>query len=128
MRPMQSENGHQSDDNFIDDPAALEAAEAAVRQVDRTSARPIAPLPEGWTTLVHSLPYDKQKLGALAYGLAAAGIPTDWEPFEPEEAPLLRLFSLHETKFSVRVPKEDSEAAKQILGEVTVRFAGGTEA
>jgi len=112
----------------IDDPAALEAAEEAVRRFDDAlPARPVAPMPAGWTALAHRMPYDKQRLGAISYGLAAAGIPADWDPFEPDEAPLMRLFTLHETKFDVRVPKDDIEAAREILGEVDARFSAGNQ-
>jgi len=108
-------------DGYIDDPAALEAAEQAVRAVDRP-ARALSPEPlDGWTTIARDIGYDRPRLGAIEYAFAAAGIPAEWKPFSPTEAPLLKLFGLRETKFAIRVPQEDVDAARELIGEVDAR-------
>jgi nitroreductase len=112
-------------DDYIDDPAALEAAEQAVRLADRP-ARALSPEPlDGWLTIVRDVSYDKPRLGAIEYALSAAGIPAEWKPFSPTEAPLLKLFALRETKFALRVPSEHAEAARLLLAEVDERTAEG---
>jgi riboflavin kinase/FMN adenylyltransferase len=105
-------------EDYIEDPAALEAAEQAVRAVDRRP-RELSPEPlDGWKTIARDMGYDKHRLGAIEYALSAAGIPAEWKPFSPTEAPLLKLFGLRETKFSLRVPTEDIEAARTLVAEV----------
>jgi riboflavin kinase/FMN adenylyltransferase len=114
-------------DDYIDDPAALEAAEQAVRAVDRP-ARALSPEPlDGWKTVASDMGYDKHRLGAIEYALSAAGVPAEWKPFSPTEAPLLKLFGLRETKFALRVPSEDAEAARLIVREVDDRTGEGAE-
>ena len=115
-------------DAYIDDPALLEAAEQAVRAVDR-QPRELSPEPlDGWKTIVRDMGYDKKRLGAIEYALSAAGIPAEWKPFSPTEAPLLKLFGLRETKFSLRVPQEDADAAREVMGEVDARADRGDDA
>jgi hypothetical protein len=112
-------------DDYIDDPAALEAAEQAVRAADR-APRKLSPEPlDGWLTIARDLGYDKHRLGAIEYALSAAGIAAEWKPFSPTEAPLLKLFALRETKFALRVPSEDAEAARLLLAEVDERTVEG---
>ena len=66
----------------------------------------LAPQPlEGWKTVVADAGYDRKRLGAIEYALSAAGIPAEWNPFPPNEAPLLKLFGLRETRFWLRVPR-----------------------
>ena len=62
--------------------------------------------------------YDRKRLGAIEYALAAAGIPAEWKPFSPTEAPLLKLFGLRETRFWLRVPEDDAEAARELVADV----------
>ncbi len=105
-------------DDYIDDPAALEAAEQAVHAADR-APRQVSPQPlEGWKTVVADVGYDRKRLGAIEYALAAAGIPAEWKPFSPTEAPLLKLFGLRETRFWLRVPEDDAEAARELVADV----------
>jgi riboflavin kinase/FMN adenylyltransferase len=117
--------GFDTAEDYIDDPAALEAAEQAVRAADRPG-RALSPEPlDGWKTVVSDQGYDKHRLGAIEYALAAAGVPAEWKPFSPTEAPLLKLFGLHETKFSLRVPSEDAETARLLIAEVDGRADEG---
>ena len=111
-------------DDYVEDPEALEAAEQAVRAADR-APRKLSPEPlDGWLTIERDMGYDKHRLGAIEYALSAAGIPAEWKPFSPTEAPLLKLFGLRDTVFSLRVPSEDAEAARLLLAEVDERTAG----
>ncbi len=122
---LESVPAHEGADGYIDDPAALEAAEQAVRAVDRPP-RALSPEPlDGWKTIARDVGYDKHRLGAIEYALSAAGIPAEWKPFSPTEAPLLKLFALRETKFALRVPSEHAEAARLLLAEVDERTAEG---
>lgn len=105
-------------DDYIEDPEALEAAEQAVRAADR-QPRALTPEPlDGWKTVARQMGYDRQRLGAIEYSLAAAGIAAEWKPFSPSEAPLLKLFALRETTFSLRVPELDADAARVLLAEI----------
>lgn len=100
---------------YIEDPEVLEAAERAVYELGRRPARvPSEPI-DGWMTVSRDIAYDKKRLGAIEYALSAAGIVAEWLPFPPSEAPLLRLFGLHETLFTLRVPSDDLEAAREIV-------------
>ena len=121
---LESESAPRHADDYIDDPVALEAAEQAVRAVDR-QPRALSPEPlDGWKTITRDMPYDKHRLGAIEYALSAAGIPAEWKPFSPTEAPLLKLFGLRETRFSLRVPSEDAETARMLIAEIDERPAG----
>ncbi len=86
--------------------------------VDR-QPRALSPQPlEGWKTVVADVGYDRKRLGAIEYALSAAGIPAEWKPFSPTEAPLLKLFGLRETRFWLRVPEDDAEAARELVADV----------
>ena len=110
-----------ADDSYIEDPEALEAAEQAVRRVDIAPRRLPEPPPAGWVQVAADMPYDRPRLSGVEYALAAAGIPTDWDPFAPTEAPLLKLFGLRHTTFRLRVPLEHAEAARLLIAEVDAR-------
>ena len=78
----------------------------AGRATRRQAGRSLSPEPlDGWLTIARDVGYDKPRLGAIEYALSAAGIPAEWKPFSPTEAPLLKLFALHDTKFALRVPQ-----------------------
>ena len=109
------------DASYVDDPEALEAAENAVRGVDREARRSRLPAPEGWVSVAERMPYDRKRLGAISFALAAEGIDADWQPFEPNEAPLLKLFGLHDTIFSLCVPEAEAESARHLIAEVDAR-------
>jgi riboflavin kinase / FMN adenylyltransferase len=104
----------------IDDPEALEAAEQAVRgpQPERAAKPTHWTETDGeWQLLVSELPFDKQRLLALDAALFAAGIPAAWDPYRPDESPLLHLRLLSPNVFGISVPAEQVKPAREILRE-----------
>jgi len=100
------------DAEAIEDPAALAAAEEAVR----------APSPElphddddEIVVLADKLPYDGPRLSAISAALVAAGVDAIWSPYPPEEAPLLRLGILHANRFRIEVWNSQLELARAAL-------------
>lgn len=103
-----------SADNAVSDRDALAAAEQAIRG----SAEPSPGESPGRTELallLGDLPFDKQRLQAIDGALESAGIERMWEPYPPEDRPLLNLNLYGMERFSVSVPASDLNAAKELL-------------
>jgi Riboflavin kinase len=100
----------------VDNPAALDAAERAVRFRDPgpTADDHAAPA-EGWAFLLHGLPFDRRRLGAIDGALVAVDIDHVWQPYDPHEAPLLRLGVFGTERFAVSVRIAELEAARALL-------------
>jgi hypothetical protein len=73
---------------------------------------------EGWVYALRDMRFDAQRLGAIQSAFIAANIGAAWEPYDPREAPLLRLGIWGTERFSVAVPVEDLDAARELLGEL----------
>lgn len=96
----------------VSDPAALEAAEAVVRQRTPESSRDAD---DELVVLVSDLPYDQPRLSAIDAALTAAGVEAVWRPYPPDEAPLLRLGILGDNRFRVEVWNSEIEPARAAL-------------
>ena len=68
-----------------------------------------------WAKVVSGLPFDRQRLTAIDAGLDSAGIEHAWQPYAPQEAPLLRLGIFGTERFSVSVPAEQLDSATHLL-------------
>lgn len=109
------ENMGSADEDLIDDPAALEAAQEAANAVDPDEIYEV--VDATWVPVLG--PTGLQGLsdasglttGAITMPLAAEGIPFAWDPFPPEErtGPYTRPFTL-------LVPPGDSKRARELLG------------
>ena len=97
-----------------DDPAALEAAEQAVREI-RPRHAPGKHADDEWVVLLGDMHFDSERFRAIDGALASAGIDHVWEPYPPQEAPLLRLGIWDTERFSVSVFEGDLEAARDVL-------------
>jgi riboflavin kinase / FMN adenylyltransferase len=118
-----------TDIDDIADPAALEAAERAVRAVGRppktaTTRAPSRPGAEERVVLLGDLPFDKQHLEAIDAALFAAEIDHFWEPYAPDQRPLLHLNLFGMERFSVSVARSDIGAARIALGDLLGRTEG----
>lgn len=104
-----------ADEDLIEDPEALEAAQEAANAVDPDDI--YEAVDASWVPVLG--PTGLQGLtdasglttGAITMPLAAEGIPFAWDPFPPEErtGPYTRPFTL-------LVPAEDSKHARELLG------------
>jgi riboflavin kinase/FMN adenylyltransferase len=99
----------------ISDPAALEAAESAVRDL---VSNPTRDRDDELVVLADNLPYDTARLGAIDAALHAAELTAVWEPFPPQDAPLLRRGLLGENKFRVSVWNSDLDIARAALQDM----------
>jgi riboflavin kinase / FMN adenylyltransferase len=86
--------------NPVSDPAALAAAEAVVQQLTEEST---PDSDDELVTLVDDLPLDTLRLQAIDARLSAAGVSAVWDPYPPQEAPLLRVGLFGENRFRIRV-------------------------
>lgn len=99
----------------ISDPAALEAAEKAVREIGREPRRDPD---DEMVVLIENLPYDKTRLLAIEAGLNAAGVEAVWNPCPPQNAPLLMLGILGENRFRVEVWNSQLELGRAVLQDL----------
>ena len=106
------------DPDFIDDPAALEAAEQAAQEYREPESDPHDHTGEDWVYVLSDLSFDKQRFLDIDGALVSAGIDRVWEPYAPEEAPLLRLGIWDTERFSVSVPESQVDSAKALLASL----------
>jgi riboflavin kinase / FMN adenylyltransferase len=92
--------------------AMLEAAENAVRQTDRIRRHTVD---DDLVVLADNLPYDKTRLGAISAALTAADIEATWDPYPPENAPLLNLGILGHNRFRITVWNSQLEQARAVF-------------
>ncbi|HEY5540238.1 MAG TPA: hypothetical protein VIL41_02160 [Coriobacteriia bacterium] len=111
-----------ADDELLDDPAALEAAQAAVNAKDPDADNPVAGL--DWIAV-----YGPERLGGtqseaeqnaaiLTMPLDAEGIPYAWDPFPPQGMYVTRGVS---RPFTLLVAPDDGQRARELVR----RNAGG---
>ncbi|MDR3687141.1 MAG: riboflavin biosynthesis protein RibF [Coriobacteriia bacterium] len=104
--------------DFVDDPAALEAAEQAAQDYREPQKDADDHRGEDWVAVLADLPFDKQRFLDIDGALVSAGIDRIWEPYAPEEAPLIRLGIWDTERFSVSVPESEVESAKALLASL----------
>ncbi|HEY5540237.1 MAG TPA: riboflavin biosynthesis protein RibF [Coriobacteriia bacterium] len=107
----------EDDPSYVDDPAALEAAEQAARNY-RKFEPDEARADEAWIHVLADMPFDKQRFRAIDGALDSASIEHVWEPYAPEEAPLMRRGIYDLERFSVSVPESEVESAKTLLASL----------
>ena len=104
---------------LVDDPGALEAAEQAAQSYRPPEAEATEDHSgEDWIYLLADLHFDKHRFLDIDGALVSAGIDRVWEPYAPEEAPLIRLGIWDTERFSVSVPESELEAAKVLLASL----------
>jgi len=113
--PVADTDAEDLDFDPVTDPAALEAAEQAVRDIGRGALRD--PNDE-LIVLADDLPFDKPRLLGLEAALRAAGVESVWNPYPPHEAPLLRFALLGENRFRIEVWNSELELARCVLQEI----------
>lgn len=110
------ENLPSADDELIDDPVALEAAQAEVNAVDPDAGNPVAGT--DWIAI-----YGPERLGGtqteadqnaaiLTMPLDAEGIPYAWDPFPPQGMYVARGVA---RPFTLRVAPEDARRARELV-------------
>ncbi len=104
-----------ADAEFVDDPAAFEAADEAVRALDGQPGCGHACDHDDAVKLVADLAYDRERLLAIEAALTAAGVEAMWEPFAPENAPLLGVGILGEVVFGISVWSSQLGLARDVL-------------
>ena len=97
----------------IEDPALLESAQQAVRAQPALGAGGVEW--ESWTPLLAEQPYDLDRLLGLQHALEAVGIPVRWDPFPPEETPLLKRSFFHSDRFTIAVPRDRLGEARRLI-------------
>jgi hypothetical protein len=114
-----------ADDELIDDPAALEAAQRAADGVDPE----VPPTPDvsQWVPLLSAVRLSGMMTMAGAGGFAltsaldAAGIPHTWDPYPPEEMPAFRpAYGAIDRPFTLLVPAEQLTAARAALDHISL--------
>ncbi len=112
------------DDVYIDNPAALAAAERAVRSVDREAV--YGQVDEEWVELLGPVVISGLMGSAGLNGfritapLEAAGVPFVWQPYPPEEMPAFRVaYGAVDRPFTLFVPASYLESARQVLTDDT---------
>jgi hypothetical protein len=133
-----------ADDELIDDPAALEAAQHAADDVGRAKPRRIdvseshVEDTHGWVPVFDSVRLSGIRsvagTGAFAItsALDAAGISYAWDPYPPEEMPAFRpAYGAIDRTFTLLVPPDQAAEARAALAQTTppdVAFAPPTSA
>lgn len=106
------------DDEFVDDPEALAAAEAAVRAMPEPKQYV---RDDSWVAVfgpqrLSSLVEDGGSQGAIVAGpLADAGIRFSWDPMPPEHGQTARPDFNWLRTFTLYVPAQDADAARELL-------------
>jgi riboflavin kinase / FMN adenylyltransferase len=108
----------EDDPEFVDDPAALEAAERAAQDYREPKEAVDDCADEDWIYLLADMHFDKQRFLDIDGALDSAGIDHVWEPYAPEGAPLLRLGIWDTERFSVSVPESQVDQAKTLLASL----------
>jgi len=106
---LASDNG----EPVIEDPALLESAEQAVRAQPAHGAGDVDW--DSWTPLLAEQPYDLDRLLGLQHALEAIGIPVKWDPFPPEETPLLKRGFFRSDRFTIAVPRDRLGEARLVI-------------
>jgi riboflavin kinase/FMN adenylyltransferase len=105
----------EDDDACVFDPDALEAAERAVQHA--RAPQVVVHPGEDWIDVRSGMGLDRRLLVQIDHALAAAGIEHAWEPYSPENAPLIRIGLFNIVRFSVRVPESQADAADAVIRE-----------
>lgn len=100
----------------VDDPATLEAAERAAQRMSAPQKRSHAQ--DDWVELLSGMPFDRRRLESIDAALFSAGIEHVWEPYAPDQAPLLRLGIWGTERFSVSVMDSDLDSARGLLASL----------
>lgn len=102
-----------TDDMPVDDPELLACAEEQVRSTSAQDAEPVDW--DSWVPLLAEQPYDRGRLLGFQHALDALGIPVQWEPFPPAETPLLKRGFFHQDRFTLAVPEDRFDEARQAI-------------
>ena len=97
----------------IDDPAALEAAEKAAYEYREPD--PSQREREDWVEILSQTPFQKHRFKAIDAALTAEGIDHTWEPYPPDQAPLVRIDFFDTERFSVSVPGSLADAGAAVI-------------
>ena len=101
----------------VDDATALEAAEQAVQHM-RPEQEQTSRAEDEWVVLLGDMRFDRERFRAIDGALTSAGIEHVWEPYPPQQAPLLRLGIWDTERFSVSVFDSELEAARELLASL----------
>jgi len=100
-------------DEFIEDPALLEAAEETVRLQAEEGDESIDW--DTWTPVLVDQPYDRRRLLGLQFALQSVGIPVKWDPFSPAKTGLLDRGFFRRPEFTLAVPADRFDEAQGVI-------------
>jgi hypothetical protein len=107
----------ENDLEFVDDPAALEAAERAAQAYREQEPSQPSP-PDDWIDVLSDMPFDRRRFLDMDAALTAVDIRHVWQPYPPQNAALIRLSFWDTERFSISVPESQAEEAAEIIASV----------